>query len=195
MPTVALSAVAAAAQEKPPAPAAAPAPAPPRLAVPDAAARPRPRSRPRRRRRPRCDPTAGDICLNAEKQEQVDEGHFHAQGFVDLQAGTSRIQADKLDMYETTAPDGRVTRRIVAEGNVVFMRGEERLSGDKLEMDLGSSSGLFENAHGFVSPGVLVEAGKIRRVERPAPTGSRTALSPPARSRARAGASARRRRR
>jgi LPS-assembly protein len=111
-----------------------------------------------------CDPSAGDICLNAEKQEQVDQGHFHAEGFVDLQAGTSRIQADQLDMYESTAADGKVTRRVVAAGNVVFMHGEERLSGDRLEMDLGSSQGTFENAHGFVSSGVLVEAGKIQRV-------------------------------
>jgi LPS-assembly protein len=111
-----------------------------------------------------CDPTAGDICLNAEKQEQVDQGHFHAEGFVDLQAGTARIQSDQLDMYETTGADGKVTRRVVADGNVVFMSGEERLSGDKLEMDLGSSTGTFYNAQGFVTSGVLVEAGKIQRI-------------------------------
>jgi LPS-assembly protein len=144
------AALPAGAQEKP-----APTPAPTPAAVPPAPPPPR----------VGCDPAAGDICLNAEKQEQVDEGHFHAEGFVDLRAGTSRIQADQLDMYETTAADGKVTRRVVAAGNVVFMAGEERLSGDKLEMDLGTSQGLFENAHGFVSSGVLVEAGKIRRVD------------------------------
>ena len=156
---VALAAAPAAAQQTRVPPAAAPTPAPSPAPVPAAVAPapPPPRAG--------CDPAAGDICLNAEKQEQVDAGHFHAEGFVDLQAGTSRIQADQLDMYETTAADGKVTRRVVAQGNVVFMHGTERLSGDKLEMDLGSSQGLFENAHGFVSPGVLVEAGKIRRVD------------------------------
>jgi LPS-assembly protein len=112
-----------------------------------------------------CDPAAGDICLNAEKQEQLDAGHFRAEGFVDLQAGTSRIQADALDMYESAGADGRTNRRIVAEGNVVFMHGAERLSGDKLEMDLGTSKGLFTNAHGFLSQGVLVEADEIRRID------------------------------
>lgn len=139
-----------------PAAAATPAPTPP----PTPAAVPSPPPPPRTG----CDPVAGDICLNAEKQEQVDAGHYHAEGFVDLQAGTSRIQADQLDMYETPGADGKTSRRVVASGNVVFMHGTERLSGDKLEMDLGSSTGLFENAHGFVSPGVLIEAGKIRRV-------------------------------
>jgi LPS-assembly protein len=152
------AAVPAGAQEKPAAPAASPTPAPTPPPTPAAVAPAPPPPR------VGCDPTAGDICLNAEKQEQVDQGHFHAEGFVDLQAGTSRIQADSLDMYETAAAEGRVTRRVVAQGNVVFMHGAERLSGDRLEMDLGSSQGLFENAHGFVSPGVLVEAGKIRRV-------------------------------
>ena len=153
-------AVPALAQEKQPAPAPSPQAVPPAVPPPTpaavAAAPPPPRTG--------CDPAAGDICLNAEKQEQVDQGHFHAEGFVDVQAGTSRIQADQLDMYETTAADGKVTRRVVAQGNVVFMSGPERLSGDKLEMDLGSSQGLFENAQGFVSPGVLVEARKIRRI-------------------------------
>ena len=139
----------------PPVPQASPTPPPTPAAV--APAPPPPRTG--------CDPSAGDICLNAEKQGQVDQGHYHAEGFVDLQAGTSRIQADQLDMYETAAADGRKTRRVVAQGNVVFMQGAERLSGDKLEMDLGSSQGLFENAHGFISSGVLVEAGKIRRID------------------------------
>src|SRR5687768_14267441 len=106
----------------PGAPAAAPiAPAASPTPPPVAAAVPSPPPPPRTG----CDPTAGDICLNAEKQEQVDAGHFHAEGFVDLQAGTSRIQADQLDMYETPGADGKTTRRVVASGNVVFMHGTE----------------------------------------------------------------------
>jgi glutamyl-tRNA reductase len=68
-------------------------------------------------------------------------------------------------MYETTAADVKGTRKVVAKGNVVFMSGPERLSGDALEMDLGSNKGTFENAQGFVSPGVQVEAGKIERID------------------------------
>jgi LPS-assembly protein len=144
-----------------PAPAPSPTPTPPPPPPPPTpAATPPPPPPPRTG----CDPKAGDICLNAEKQEQLDAGHFRAEGFVDLQAGTSRIQADQLDMYESEGADGRTNRRIVAEGNVVFMHGAERLSGDTLEMDLGTSKGLFTNAHGFLSQGVLVEADEIRRV-------------------------------
>jgi lipopolysaccharide assembly outer membrane protein LptD (OstA) len=144
-----------------PSPTPAPGAAPAALPTPAPVATPLPTPPPRTG----CDPAQGDICLNAEKQQQLEAGHFRAEGFVDLQAGTSRIQADTLDMYEAPGPDGRPTRRIVAQGNVVFMHGNERLSGDKLEMDLGTGKGLFERAHGFLSQGVLVEAEAIRRVD------------------------------
>jgi LPS-assembly protein len=115
--------------------------------------------------RPPCNPTGGDICLSAERQEQLDKGHFQARGFVDLQFGDARIQADQLDMYETPKPDGSTARRIVAAGNVVFMRADERMSGDRLQMDLDTNYGVFENAIGFVSPGVLIEGKKIERLD------------------------------
>ena len=78
--------------------------------------------------------------------------------------GAMRIQADKADVYEDPQPDGSVKRRLVAEGNVVFIRGEERLSGDRVEMD-ESGRGFFENAVGFVEPGVYIEGRRVERVD------------------------------
>ena len=78
--------------------------------------------------------------------------------------GAMRIQADKADVYEDVQPDGSVKRRLVAEGNVVFIRGEERLSGDRVEMD-ESGRGFFENAVGFVEPGVYIEGRRVERVD------------------------------
>ena len=85
-------------------------------------------------------------------------------GTVDLRLGAMRIQADKADVYEDPQPDGSVKRRLVAEGNVVFIRGEERLSGDRVEMD-ESGRGFFENAVGFVEPGVFIEGRRVERVD------------------------------
>jgi LPS-assembly protein len=84
---------------------------------------------------------------------------------VDLSFGDSRIQADELDFFTTTHPDGRVTHRIEARNNVVFLRGEERLAGDALVMDLSSGRGTFENALGYTSPGVFIEAKRIERLD------------------------------
>jgi LPS-assembly protein len=111
---------------------------------------------------PGSDPS--EMRVRSESYEQVAKGHFEARGLVDLHLGAMRIQADKADVYEDPQPDGSVKRRLVAEGNVVFIRGEERLSGDRVEMD-ESGRGFFENAVGFVEPGVFIEGRRVERVD------------------------------
>jgi LPS-assembly protein len=106
----------------------------------------------------------GEMHVRAESYEQVAKGHFAARGLVDLRLAGMRIQADKADVFEEVQPDGSTKRRLVAEGNVVFIRGEERLSGDRMEMD-ETGHGFFENAVGFVEPGVFVEGRRVERVD------------------------------
>ena len=108
--------------------------------------------------------TSDSTCITAGQSERFGDGHTQFRGFVDLIFGDTRIQTDRLDIYQMEKPDGTTARRVVAEGNVVFMRGEERLSGEKLDMQLDTSRGTFENAFGYVSPGVLVEAKRIERI-------------------------------
>ncbi len=107
---------------------------------------------------------AGDVRVRAESYEQVAKGHIEARALVDLRLGGMRIQADKADVFEDAQPDGTVKRRIVAEGNVVFIRGEERLAGDRMEMD-DAGHGFLENAVGYVEPGVFVEGRRVERVD------------------------------
>ncbi|MCM2257296.1 MAG: LPS assembly protein LptD [Vicinamibacteria bacterium] len=107
----------------------------------------------------------GDIRIRAEKQGSRPDGRFVAEGFVDLVAGDVRIQADYLEMAEEPRPDGTTGRTIEARGNVVFVRGEERLAGDSLKLDLEANTGTFENATGYVTPGVFIEAKSIERVD------------------------------
>jgi LPS-assembly protein len=102
--------------------------------------------------------------VRAEAQEQVAKGHFTWRGTVDLRLGTMRVLADKADVFEDPQPDGSVKRRLLAEGNVVFIRGEERLAGDRVEMD-DTGHGFIENAVGYVEPGVFVEGRRVERVD------------------------------
>lgn len=106
----------------------------------------------------------GEVRVRAESYEQVAKGHIEARGFVDLDLAGMRIQADKADVYEVPRPDGALGHKIVAEGNVVFIRGEERMSGDRLEMD-DSGKGYLLNAVGFVEPDVWVEAKRVDRID------------------------------
>ena len=103
--------------------------------------------------------------MNAELLRRSDKNHLSWEGFVDLQFGDGRIQAERLDLFTEDKPDGTTTRRVEAEGNVVFLRGDERLSGRKLVMDLGTGRGTFDDAFGYAEPGVFVEAKRIERVD------------------------------
>ena len=106
----------------------------------------------------------GELRVRAESYEQAAKGRFEARGLVDMCLGTMRVQADKADVLEDAQPDGSVKRRLVAEGNVVFIRGEERLSGDRVDMD-EDGRGFFENAVGYVEPGVFIEGRRVERVD------------------------------
>jgi lipopolysaccharide assembly outer membrane protein LptD (OstA) len=107
----------------------------------------------------------GEILIRAETQS-AEKGHYEFRGFVDLRSNEFRIQADALDYFEDT-PEGATApvRRIEAQGNVVFIRGEERLSGTRLVLDLDKSTGTFENALGYVTPGVFIEGKSIERID------------------------------
>lgn len=112
-----------------------------------------------------CDPSKGDVCVNAERLRRSEKDHLSWEGFVDLQFGDGRIQAEQLDLYTEPKPDGTTSRRVEASGNVVFLRGQERLSGESLKMDLTTGKGTFANAIGYAEPGVFVEAKSIERVD------------------------------
>ena len=106
----------------------------------------------------------GELRVTSGNQEQTSKGHWKFRDFVDIRLGDMRIQADRADVDEDEKPDGTKGHKVVAEGNVVFLRGEERLSGERLEVD-DTGKGTFFDALGFVEPGVFVEGKKIERLD------------------------------
>ncbi len=106
----------------------------------------------------------GELRIRANRQEGG-QGKLHYEGFVDLRFGQSRIQADALDMIDEPKPGGASSQRIEATGNVVFMSGEERISGETLRLDLDTGKGVFTKASGYLQPDVLFEADSIERVD------------------------------
>jgi LPS-assembly protein len=142
------------------------------VAAPALAAAQAPKSPPRTPPRPRPGEgrtapaeEADEIRLKADVQEQLGKGHLRATGFVDLVVGETRVQCDRMDLYQEDRPDGSRGQRLVATGNVVFLKGDERISGESLELDLGTGKGVFKDAVGFVEPGVFVEAKSIERID------------------------------
>jgi LPS-assembly protein len=133
----------------------APVPTPPPAAAPKPPAAQKP---------PGIGELSDEIRVRAERNGG-EKGHFWWEGFVDLQSGEVRIQADRMQYDEDDQPDGTRLRRLKAQSNVVFLRGDERLAGETLEMDLDTNFAVLENASGFVKPDLFVEARKIERVD------------------------------
>ena len=106
-----------------------------------------------------------ELRIRASRGPEGSQGRTHYEGFVDLRFGQLRIQADALDMFDETKPDGVSAQRIEATGNVVFMSGQERISGESLRLDLDTGKGLFTKASGYLQPDVLFEADSIERVD------------------------------
>lgn len=109
-------------------------------------------------------PPIEEIRVKADTQGGTPE-HSWARGFVDVRLGDARIQGDAMDFYRSKRPDGSVEQKAVFVGNVVFMREEERISGERLTYDVDSGRGLFEQASGYVQPGMQVEAKTIERID------------------------------
>jgi LPS-assembly protein len=106
----------------------------------------------------------GELRIRANRQEGG-QGQLRYEGFVDLRFGQLRIQADRLSMIDEPKADGASAQRIEATGNVVFMSGQERISGETLRLDLDTGKGLFTKASGYLQPDVLFEAESIERVD------------------------------
>ena len=87
--------------------------------------------------------TERPIVLEAEYQEQREEGHVVARGYVDVQFGDIQLQADSLELWD-------VDMRAVAEGNVVFQQGDQKIVGSRMEVNLEDGTGRFYNARGVM---------------------------------------------
>ena len=109
-----------------------------------------------------CNP-AIDTCLVAETQGR-DKGHIWARGFADMRMGDVRVQADAIDIYDVEH-DGVTRQRLTAEGNVVLMQKQDRLTGTKLSMDLDSGRGMMDNVVGYSDPGVFFTATQVERID------------------------------
>jgi LPS-assembly protein len=66
------------------------------------------------------------------------------EGNVDARIGVYRLQADKVTVYE-------VSNRVLAEGNVVFDQGEQRITGSRAEWNYQTKLGYFINSTGFTN--------------------------------------------
>ncbi len=100
----------------------------------------------------------GTITLDAEEQEQVEKGHVRATGYVDIVAGDIRISADRVDFWSEEM-------KVVAEGNVVFQQGDQKIVGDRAEASLIDGTGKFYNAYGNAGSDLFFHGDVVEKVD------------------------------
>src|SRR3990172_3982194 len=82
-----------------------------------------------------------EATLKADYQEQVAKGHVKAEGYVDLRSEDVHLTADRVEFWNEEM-------RVIAEGNVVYEQGDQKIIATRMEADLKTKTGRFFNAHG-----------------------------------------------
>ncbi len=82
-----------------------------------------------------------EATLKADYQEQVAQGYVRAEGYVDLRKEDVHLTADRVEFWNEEM-------RVVAEGNVVYEQGDQKIIATRMEADLNTKTGRFFNAHG-----------------------------------------------
>jgi LPS-assembly protein len=95
--------------------------------------------------------------LLAESQEQMEDGHVLAEGYVDLRFGDVHLTADRVEFWSDEM-------RVVAEGNVVYQQGDQKIIATRLDADLRTKTGRFHNAHGLAGSDLYFYGDIIEKV-------------------------------
>ena len=83
------------------------------------------------------------ITVLADIQEQVEEGHIKAKGYVNIQVGDILLQADQVELWQHSL-------QLVANGNVVFQKGDQKIVCKRAEVNLNDGTGTFHDASGVI---------------------------------------------
>lgn len=104
------------------------------------------------------DVSSGDVpAISAISYDSAGE-IVRARGEVEATWRDIRMQADDVEY-------NRATQALTATGNVTFTRGQERLSGSRLEMQTDTLAGVFYDVNGLLDPRIRVQGAELHREE------------------------------
>ena len=94
-----------------------------------------------------------ETTIQADLQQQLEDGRVTAQGYVSIRSGNILLTADTVEYWPEEG-------RVVAEGNVVYRQDDQKIVAERLEADLVAGKGRFYNAYG-VAGSDLYFYGKV----------------------------------
>lgn len=85
------------------------------------------------------------------------QNQYIGSGYVDIRYGDLRLRADEVVLYADTS-------QARASGNVILDDGDNRLVGEKLEINLKSKLGVLHRGEAFLAPSYFLTGEKIERL-------------------------------
>lgn len=97
------------------------------------------------------------VNIYAKKLEhQKDKNLLTGEGYVDIRYGNIRLQADRVKFYTETS-------QVIAEGNVILDEKVNRITGEKMEININTKLGTIYQGAGFLESGYYFTGKKIER--------------------------------
>src|SRR5262245_52455205 len=100
----------------------------------------------------------GEVTIVADQMEQPAGNVLIARGNVELTKGTTRILADRLEI-------NRDSGDAVALGRVIFYDGDDRLTGERIDYNLKTGTGVVHNGRAHAAPYYRISGETMERLD------------------------------
>lgn len=98
-----------------------------------------------------------DLHIASQMQNETRPGYYVLDGYVDIQYKDIRLQADHAEFDVNT-------KDLTASGNVVLDQEGQRITGDRLELNMDSKLGTMYNVFGYVPPQIFFWGEKLDKL-------------------------------
>src|SRR5712691_2703348 len=100
----------------------------------------------------------GEVTITADLMEQPGGNVLIARGNVELTRGTTRVLADRLEV-------NRDTGDAVALGRVIFYDGNDRLTGERIDYNFKTGTGVVHNGQARTAPYYRISGQVMERLD------------------------------
>jgi LPS-assembly protein len=100
----------------------------------------------------------GEVTITADRMEQAGPNVLIAQGNVEMTRGTVRVLSDRLEV-------NRDTGDTVALGRVIFYDGDDRLTGERVDYNFKTGTGVVHNGRAHTAPYYRISGQVMERLD------------------------------
>jgi LPS-assembly protein len=98
-----------------------------------------------------------ELHISSQTQNEIRPNYYLLEGYVDISNKGVRLQADHAEY-------NAATRDLIATGNVVLDQTDQRITGDRLELNLDTQTGTMYNVFGYFPPQIFFWGTKLDKL-------------------------------